>query len=227
MYPSTFLDLCKRTARECGVAGTGPAAVTGLVGEQERIVDWVKSAYIEIQNLHTDWEFLWNETYLVLDSGVGSYSAPFTTDNVRDVDGPVTIYDTAIGDSNKSDLTQVAYRTFRENYLNRERKTGRPCRITIKPNESAFLVDPLPDKAGYRIDYAYWRDTHQLVDGTDVPLIPPKHILVIVWLAVIKYAIYEEATTLEARARAEYTTALNNLRESHLPKRVIQMRPLA
>lgn len=227
MALQTFLELCKRTARECGVAGSGPTSVTSQVGEHERVVNWVKDAYLDIQNLHQDWDFLWGEDYLVLDSGVSSYTAPFTDNAIRDFDGVLTIYDTAVGDSDKSPLKEFPYRVFRQRYLDKARTTRRPVRISVKPNETALLVDPVPDQAGYRIDYAYWRDSHILTDGTDQSLIPEKHNMIIVWRAVMKYAQYEEASVLLQTAELEYNRALGALQESHLPKRVIQMRPMA
>ena len=45
----TFLELCRRLAREVDASGSGPSAVTGQTGENRRIVDWVASAWQDIQ----------------------------------------------------------------------------------------------------------------------------------------------------------------------------------
>lgn len=222
-----FLALCQRIARECGVAGTGPAAVTGQTGEHARIVNWATSAYTQIQNLHEDWDFLWGEDTLNLVEGQDVYTEPFTSNNVRSIDGPIFLYDTDIGVSDKSNVREMDYRGFRMCYLSSARTTDRPSRFTQKPNETAIQFDVLPNKATYRIEYAYWRDSHTLIANTDALLIPTKHEMTVVWRAVMMYAQYEEATNLYQAAQNDYLRSLQDLRQSHLPKRTITMRPLA
>ena len=55
---STYLELCVHARRECRMAGTGPTAVTGQVGELERLVNWVSQAYTEIQNREMNWRWM-------------------------------------------------------------------------------------------------------------------------------------------------------------------------
>jgi hypothetical protein len=225
--PTTFLQLCQRTARECGVAGVGPTSVDGQVGELSRIVNWVEAAYSDVQSLHIDWDLFWGEDNLDLTSNVGSYSAPYVDNNVSRFDGPLFLFDTNIGDADKSILEFVPYREFRTKYMHGERIPNRPTKYTVAPNESAILFDPIPNLDTYRVNYTYFRDTHTLSANTDTTLLPEKHTMAIVWRATMLYAQYEEAVNLYKLAEAQYQAAIKGLRESHLPKREILMRPIA
>lgn len=226
MHPTTFLQLCQRTARECGISGTGPTSVVSQTGEAGRIVDWVRTSYYDLQTLHTDWDWLWAEDTLTLVAGTGEYTEPFATNNARALDGHVYLQTGA--NENRDKLVRYDYPLFRDRVLMKARLTGKPFRYAVKPNESALLVDPLPDSAAtYTLSYAYWRDTHTLSADADTVLIPDKHTMVIVWGAVMKFAQYEEAGALMQTAQYHYNEALRMLRESHLRRRVFCWRPIA
>ena len=54
----TFLELCQRMRQECGISGTGPSTVVSQTGNLKRIVDWVNTAWIDIQTTHQDWDWM-------------------------------------------------------------------------------------------------------------------------------------------------------------------------
>ncbi len=56
--PQTFLELVQRTASECSVSLTGPSAVTGQTGRLGQVVNWVNSAWMDVQTRHDDWKFM-------------------------------------------------------------------------------------------------------------------------------------------------------------------------
>lgn len=53
-----FLGLVQRLTQEAGASGAGPTDVVGQQGEYARMVNWVNDAWLDIQSLHQDWEFL-------------------------------------------------------------------------------------------------------------------------------------------------------------------------
>jgi hypothetical protein len=65
----TFLELCQMTARQTGTiqsppAGTAlPTTVVGQVHRLQQIVEFVREAYIDIQNAHRMWRWLNSEFY--------------------------------------------------------------------------------------------------------------------------------------------------------------------
>ena len=47
-----FLELAKRTSKECGISGEGPSSVAGQSGMNAKVVNWVrKREVISFKNL--------------------------------------------------------------------------------------------------------------------------------------------------------------------------------
>jgi len=70
----TFLELCQMTAQQSGtIQGTLPTTVVGQTNRLKQIVDFVREAYIDIQNAHRGWRWLNSEFYGFLGSGVLGY----------------------------------------------------------------------------------------------------------------------------------------------------------
>jgi hypothetical protein len=68
----TYLQLCQRTATECGVASNSAIAavmptVVGATGSLGRVVNWVGDAWREIQTFHEDW--VWMRSSSILGRG--------------------------------------------------------------------------------------------------------------------------------------------------------------
>ena len=77
MAQKTFLEICQRTARECGVHHTStqlPTTVVVQTGELLRIVEWVSEAWFTIQNLHDDWRFQRREATFATVAGQAEYT---------------------------------------------------------------------------------------------------------------------------------------------------------
>ena len=55
---SSYLELVQQLHRDCGAAGTEPAAVTGLTGEAKRLANWIKRADEYVQLKWVNWKFL-------------------------------------------------------------------------------------------------------------------------------------------------------------------------
>lgn len=56
-----YLELCQRVRLECGLAGAGPTTTQGQVGQLGRIVQWVDTAWEELQNHRSDWWWMKEE----------------------------------------------------------------------------------------------------------------------------------------------------------------------
>lgn len=73
-----YLALAQKLRRKCRVAGSGPSAVTGQNEEYNRLLDWINEAWLEIQNMRQDWQFMRASCWAPTVNGQSSYSA--TTD---------------------------------------------------------------------------------------------------------------------------------------------------
>jgi len=109
-----FLQLCQRAVVECGVSGyaaNSPTTTVGQTGQLARIINWVNSAWVDIQSIHQDWQWL-------------RYSCAFPT-----VTGQA-LYTTA--QCNTTDFGMWARDTYR-NYANPvvSMTIASPCVVTL------------------------------------------------------------------------------------------------
>lgn len=54
----TFLQLFQRLKMECGASGTTPTTALAQTGEYARLVAWVNTAWMDIQTMHQDWQWM-------------------------------------------------------------------------------------------------------------------------------------------------------------------------
>jgi hypothetical protein len=214
-----YLQLCQRTATECGVASgssitSALPTVIGATGSLARIVNWVATAWTELQMAHEDW--IWMRSSNILGKGVsfqtiaGQASYPIGV-------GPGTV-GIAWADFGKWDeeafrnqtttegyldeifMDNIPYDSWRDSYMlgaMRGVKT-RPVAIAVGPNQSLNLGPP-PD-AEYTITGDYFVAPQELALDTDVPLhIPSRFHMLIVYRAMIEYGGYEAATEVTQR----------------------------
>lgn len=53
-----FLGLVQRLRQEAGASGTGPLTTANQTGELQRLVNWINDAWLDIQSLRTDWDWM-------------------------------------------------------------------------------------------------------------------------------------------------------------------------
>ncbi len=72
-----FLQLVQELHRECGAAGTAPVTVEGTVtGEAKRLLNWIKTSNLEIQDMYENWKFLRCTYSQALTPTVNTLAAP-------------------------------------------------------------------------------------------------------------------------------------------------------
>lgn len=218
----TFLQLCSRLRQEVGISGAGPIAVTGQTGELKRIVDWVLGAYEEIQNKHKNWKFLQNEFSFNTVSGTQAYAltdaalatmtelATWKRDDVR-------IYLTATGTSDETRLRYCPWENFKATYLFGASRatTGKPTHFSIKPDKS-IVFWPKPD-AIYTCVGEYFKRAQTMTANADEPLLPDEYHMLIVWQAIVTYAVYTASPEVYAGAKEKVALYMPKLELDQLP----------
>ena len=53
-----FLQICNRVKQNCGISGSDMTNVTGQVGEFLSITNWVNEAWMDIQAMRQDWDWM-------------------------------------------------------------------------------------------------------------------------------------------------------------------------
>ena len=196
-----FLELCQRVRQECGVAGSGPTAVTSQVNVMARIVDWTRRAWIDIQSKYPFWKFLRNQEtkVLVIDQREYSLKTDWGLDTVDKFDREnFYIYDVSAEDETK--LTFKPYGEFRRMF--RTFSPGRPSIYTELPGGS-IAFDRIPD-AAYTITFDYWMTPEKMTENDDIPSLPEHFHDVIVWKATMMFAGNETATEVFQYAKSQF-----------------------
>ena len=201
----TFLELCKRLRQEVGAAGTGPAAVTGQHGEYQRLIGWIKQAWHELQLERREWRFAWAEASIDLDPDFRDYSPP----------GDIDHWDAETVRIGSNRLRVIEWSMFRERF--RDDSNGdKPAVITRLPN-GTLRLDTTPATAD-TLMFEYFRTPQELTANGDTPRMPEEYHLLIVYRAMLAYALYENAPEVAQAARIGEQQILPQMMLRELPQ---------
>jgi hypothetical protein len=209
----TYLELCQRLREEAGLSGSGPTTVSGQQGQLLKLVQWVRSAWNDIQTRHTDWNFLWR--LLEYDTSPGEDAYTTGASNISRVK-KITVRDKLIGKVDESVVTRLEYDELVERYGVGIERTGRPQHYAIRP-DNAIVYAPTPDKV-FVAKVEYYRRPQILTANSDVPVMPAHHHDLIVYRALLKFAAHYEATAQYQDAKGIHDELMSNLELEQLPK---------
>ena len=200
-----FLQLCQGVFIEGGISGQ-ITSVQNQSGEALRIVTWVAGAYREI--LNSD-QFNLNfirkskavqltigqDTYTKADLGVPTLGQ-WDTNSMR-----VAL------NSNLSDETFLIGQRFPEfrdywDFSTRRDVLSRPLNCTVTP-ETNLRIAPKPSAAFY-LNFQWLEVPADLIDNDDIPVIPDRWQMAIVWRALRHYGLFESAPEVVMRADTNY-----------------------
>lgn len=210
-----FLQLAKRTRQECGISGDGPAATEGQSGIYAKIIEWVKAAHEELQQLHVDWNFDWGREDCPLTPGqdvyepVDLWGLPF---KLHAKDG-CFIYRADQGDRIKYWLTELPWEEFRQ--LRMSNVSGIPTYMALSPDKKLHFY-PTPND-GLVLKLEYFKLPQVLAANTDVPRIPERYHMAIVWRAVMMWCGHDENPALFQVANGNYRELIRKMMVTELP----------
>lgn len=202
-----LLELVQELWRESGTGGPQPSTVVGQTGEAGRLVQWIRQADLEIQQKHSDWNFLWGQDSFDTVSGTSTYTDP--------VSGGASEFDedTFFLDSTTK-LECVRYSHVRQEV--RASGTGQPYRVVLMP-DGTLRCDPTPG-AVYTISFDYWaKPTSMNAGDTAESVIPAEFHQVIVGKALMHYAEYENAPEIMQKGQRMYADWILPLEAKELP----------
>lgn len=224
-----YLALCKRARMEFGIAGDGPAAVTGQSGQLEKVVTYVSQAWQDIQTFRTNWDFMWKQFEFDTVVATRDYSAAAA--GISDLEywdtSSFMIYEKALGESDQNELEYMPYSKWRADYARRlnERSDDRPILITQLPDQQ-IRFEPRPDKI-YTINGDYKRDLQELTANGDTPEdLPDRFHIMIVYKAMEHWGLHEDAPEISQRAEEQLNFWWPLLEDYALPEVTIQAEPV-
>ena len=227
-----YLQLVRQLRQECGVSGNPPVTVAGQVGEIKRLVDWINTAWLEIQGKSDDWGFMRKDFSFGLVPGVGDYTvdgAPGVGAGLTDLRywhrDTLRIFDTTIGTDDEQFLVEWEYMVFRNTYRFQAQVQGRPVVFAVNPKGKALMFGSVPDR-DYTVTGEYQSVPVPLVNDTDEPELPEHLHMLIVYKAMQYYGYYEAASEVITRGERMYEALMSQLDREQLP-RVTLGAPLA
>lgn len=214
----TYIELCRRLRSEAGISGSGPSAVAAQTGEMKRIVDWINTAYEDIQLSRTNWnwlraDFSFNTTagdydYTAAEAGISSRFSMWDSDTIKS-------FRTSVGVSSEYELHELYYSRFRSLYLTGPQPSGTPICFSVAPDKK-LLLGPYPDSI-YTVSGQYWKTPQVLSADADIPEMPEEFHMMIVYKALEMYGYYEAASECISRAQRYFSQYMNRLEMNQLP----------
>lgn len=210
----TFLALCQDAVSDLGITGGVIQSVTGNSSQElVRIVNWVARADLLIQNLWSDWNFLWTTDALTIASGADSFQ---TVKKFNDIDHLSLVLNPDLPGVSPFYPTWVEWDTFRVRWQNRVKTASpRPSNWTVDPAGKVWLSHYTTAATPAQI--SYWAAPVRMVNNNDTSPIPGIFDTIIVERAKIIYAQRENAVEILVGSTAEFTDQLDKLESSCLP----------
>lgn len=215
----TALELLGTLRVKCGVSGSTPTTVVGLIGEMARLFDYINEAWLEIQSLHKDWNFLRQPVTFNAQADQATYTAAEM--NIASFgrlrNDSFTIYPTGKPER-EEDLTFIPYDEFRRRFqFGRGRtETGPPKYFTSTP-QGSFVLGPIPN-AVYRVHGEAFARPTRFTSNTDRPAMPPEFHMAIVYKAMQFYGLYEAAPEVHGDGVENYNRYIARLAADQLPQ---------
>jgi hypothetical protein len=232
MAAMTYLQLCQKLVEKCGISGAGPTSVIGQTGEMKRVIGWINEAYLHIQELHPDWKWMRGSASFSTIANQQAYTpaqcgvTDFAEWDVSTGRNTFRLYQTSVGYGSEIWLQYLPYDDFRDymQYGAQRNVTGKPLYMTVNPAKS-ILLGYTPDSTDYTTVGDYYKTPGDLAADADVPLMPARFHMLIVYKAMQIYASYESAPEVMSEGRTEYRTMKRHMEKSQLPE-LIMGRPL-
>jgi len=219
-----YLQLVQRLSSEVGASGTGPSSVVAQTGANLRLVNWINTAWLEIQGLHNTWNWMRKKFQWETVAGTGDYLPGAVTNTLTSelmTDLRYWYKDTfraqkkSIGIQDEQWLVEWEYYVFRNTYRFNLQMQGRPVVFGENPQGKAILLGQIPDDV-YIISGEYQQKAWDLTANDDEPDFPDAYHLMIVYKAMLYYGLFEAAGEVIQRAQSQYQALLTQLEHEQL-----------
>lgn len=234
-----FLKLVKRLATETGTeleskidsVAIPPATAYGETTEHRtRLIQWIQQAWLEIQEDQEDWNWMVQTAQMSMVRGQVSYNIG----EIVNIGCEEVIYDHLrpwvatldyryiwmVDGSTDRPNPQMCYYVPTEQFFGEvdrynDQSFGPASRYSID-RKGDIHFDSTPQTDDYHIEFEFKALPQELLLDTDVPKLPLKFHMLIVYKAMQYYAAFDEAATQYNRASKLYRDWMNKLRMAEL-----------
>lgn len=210
MAGMTFLEIVQEAYAESGLQNTGPSAVTGQTGRNADFVRWVLRAHAKVQALRSHWNWDWRSGAFDLTNGNDSYNVAtdfLVTEGIREfvaTMGASYVYPEALGVNSRQFLKWVPWPIFRTMPI--PVTPGYPTCFSVAPDGTVRYF-PRPNQA-LKAVHEYYLEPEVMENGDDIPRMPEKLHMAIVWQAVMFYSDFNKDWTRFESAREQLDAVL-------------------
>jgi hypothetical protein len=215
-----YLQLVNAVREKCSANGAALTTVVSQTGEALRYVNWVNDAWMDIQGMYENWEFMrttfsfatvsHQQSYTPTQAGTTNF-ANWKRDSIR-------IYQTSLGYPNEIWMPFQDYESFRNLYQFGAMRTSyqRPVVFSIDPAKN-FLLGPGPNATGYTVGGEYYTVPLEMALDADTPSLPVEYHKAIVFRAMMFYGAYEAAGEIYTEGQSEFKTIIARAEINQLP----------
>lgn len=225
-----FLQLAQRLHRELARSGDGPTAFATDTMPNIELWDWINDAWVNLQGEPRAWRWMRRKLDQPLVIGQASYGATALAGDFGrwrkaddDDEYTVRVYE-------PTDPTQVhrldflPLDEFRKRFEDVPPDDARPRFWSIGDDDS-LLIAPAPDVA-YNVRADYVIAPAALTTDTDVPSMPAKHHMLLVWKALADAGQFDAAPDVVQRAFLNHRAMRFALENDQMDEIVWPMQPL-
>lgn len=215
-----YLQLTQAVKRESGLGmGDSIVSITTARGDDLRMFNWVNWAARDITLSREDWRWRRGLATLASTSNMANLPSAFGLTDFASWKAAnraykPTGYRVVDGAGYEQGLEFLEYDDFRQRFFVGVQTPGPVQYWSISPSEE-FLIGPVPDSAWFlRADYV--KDYTDLTADADIPAIPTRFHMLIVWRALMEYGGFDAAGEVYQRAEKNYNLAWPQLTMSQL-----------
>ena len=222
----TNLELANALVELADISNTPLATLQSQTGVNLRVKNWIKQAWVDIQNLRPEWQFMRkdlsfvtasSQSYTLAAMGVGTSD----THPLKKLDNDsLRLYTTATGVADEQFLSFQDWPTFRDTFLYQTRQSGRPTIFSVDPADKSLVLAFNPG-TGYTVTGYYNRTAVVLSADDDEPACPSDFHMAIVYRALLKYAGFEAAAEAKQEAKENYGPLIAALSADQLPEMML------
>lgn len=211
-----YLDLCKRVNDLVGFQGV--VTSTDTTGYQKVLTGSVRDAWEDIQRYRQEWDFMRGHRQV----NVGPTANYYTLDTLWGVDSE-DLSQWLHVNYDKDRLIQLSYDTYESMDFGEE--SYKPQYYAIDPVTKGLHISPVD--AVYTLDVYYIRELQTLVNNSDIPVLPERFHMAIVYGAVVKLSTFVGNATLYDMYSLKYGEIMGQLMREENPPKFIRKRPVA
>lgn len=210
----SFLALCQDAVSDLGIVGGVIQSVTGNTSQElVRMVNWVARADLYVQNLWSDWNFLWFRDSVTIAANADTFAV---NNAFNDIDHLSLVINPNLTGISPSFPAWMDWEQFARTWQNKIKTPApSPANWSIDPSGKIWLSHMTT--AAVPASVAYWKQPVRMVNNTDTSPIPTIFDTIIVERAKTIYAQRENAIEILNGSTAEYMDTLDKLESSYLP----------